>query len=172
MKKLKVGTYLRPAIYKDLFNEEFHPEMDIDHDALFKKDKEIFFKEKDNSIRGPHKMVVPEIFPAIEYDNYLRLLKQKRIFIVDEKKYEETFQIQLPIKQANLNDLLAFNHFNGLKINTLFYIISEKVSGPFVITEFTKVSDIRKYINLNQFYVLDDASNIKTINKITTAQVV
>ncbi|MGJ8760361.1 MAG: hypothetical protein ACSHXA_07425 [Polaribacter sp.] len=164
-KKLKIRAFIRSAIYNDVFDKQ-----SID---LFKKDQEVFYKEKDNTIRGPYRIAEAGFFPAEAYNNILALLKENRIYVVDGTRYKESVMVSLPLVQPLLTDLLAYNHTNGLTEHTVFYIIKKaKVSGPFVVTPNTQMLDVSKYIELEQFFVLDKISNLKEIETITTAAAV
>ncbi|WP_341221886.1 hypothetical protein [Polaribacter atrinae] len=164
-KKLKIRAFIRPAVYDDVFDKK-----NID---LFKKDQQVFYKEKDNSIRGPYRIAEPGYFPADAYTNLLALLKAERIYVVDGNRYLESIMVSLPLVQPLLTDLLVCNHTNGLTEHTVFYIIkSEKVSGPFVVTPNTQLFDVSKFIDAKQLFVLDKISNLKEIETITTAEAV
>lgn len=166
MKKLTIRAFIRPAIYSDVF--------DIDTDAIFKKNQQLFYKDKNSdAIRGPYRMTIPDCFPAVEYTNYLQLLKEERIFVIDGKQVLESVLIELPLKEVEPHDLDEYNFTNEFMEHTIFYIIeNDKVSGPFKVTENTQSYHIQKYINQQQFYVLDKVSNLKKVEIITTAEAV
>lgn len=165
MKTLKVGAYIRPAMYTDIF--------DSDTKAFFKIDQQVYYKNADDTIRGPYRIDVPLIFMADEYVNFLQLIADEQIFVVDGNKYVESVQVVLPLQEATFLDISEFNHTNGLIHHTVFYIIIEtKVSGPFVITKKTVPADVLKYIQQKQFFILDNISNLKKIETLTTAKAV
>ena len=153
MKKLKIRSFIRPAMYPDVF--------DLETEDIFKKNQQIFYKEN-GSIRGPYKITVPDFFPGVEYDNYLQLLKDERIFVLDKSPYLESILVELPLKEAEPHDLLEFNFANGLMEHTIFYIIrNSEVSGPFKMTQTSLMYDINKYVNRRELFVLDKVSDLK-----------
>lgn len=155
MKKLKIRSFIRPAIYSDLF--------DLETEDLFKKNQQIFYKEN-GFIRGPYKITVPDLFPGVEYDNYIQLLKDERIFVLDKNPWLESVLVELPLKEAEPHDLLEFNFANGFMEYTIFYIIrNNEVSGPFKMTQTALIYDINKHTNRKELFVLDTASNLKKI---------
>lgn len=164
MKKIKIGAFLRPAIYTDIFDKE------TDH--FFKKNVQYFEKQKDNSIRGPYSVSIPDFFTSVEYDNYLQLIKEQRIFVVDGNQYQESILVKMPLREAVIEDLLEYNHYNKIEINKIFYIITSEVSGPFKITESTVQFDVRRYMKQKQLYILDYVSNLKIIVTKTAAEAV
>lgn len=164
-KKLKIGAYLRPAVYNHVFDTK-----NID---LFKKNQQVYYKELDNSIRGPYRIDQPSFFASEEYNNLLENLEKKRVYVLDSIRYKESVLVSLPLQQAKIQDLLGYNHTNGLIEHTVFYIIKkEKVSGPFVVTAHTNIVDVTKFIDSEQFFILDKISNLKILQPITTAEAV
>lgn len=161
MKKLKIRSFIRPAIYSDLF--------DLETEDIFKKNQQIFYKEN-GLIRGPYKITVPDLFPGVEYDNYVQLLKEERIFVLDKSPYLESILVELPLKEAEPHDLLEFNFANGFMEHTIFYIIrNNEVSGPFKMTQTALIYDINKYTNRKELFVLDAVSDLKKVEITTTA---
>lgn len=155
MKKLKIRSFIRPAIYTDVF--------DLETEEIFKKNQQIFYKEND-LIRGPYKITVPDFFPGVAYDNYLQLLKEERIFVLDKNIYLESILVEMPLKESEPHDFLEFNFANGLMEHTIFYIIrNSEVSGPFKITQTSLIYEINKYTNRKELYVLDAVSDLKKV---------
>jgi hypothetical protein len=125
-----------------------------------------YTKEKDNSIRGPYYVNTPNFFPDVEYQNYLNLLKQERIFVVDKKQYIESFLVKLPLRMAKLTDFIDHTSNYFLKTNHIYYLKElNKMSGPFPLKTYNQMYSIKSYISFKQCYILDYVNTIEIFMK-------
>ena len=196
MKKFIIQTFLRPALFNDIFEvTEFLTDDPPKIGRIF-SDKQFFYQEKDGSFYGPHRIIskevkfAPHAMPKKELGAYLQkreqwfqeedaqrieiysLLAQKRIFIVDQKQYLESVKIHLKVKLAEPHDLLQNK---TLLVNTAYFQKKEdRLEGPFFITEQHTTKDFKSLIATKNMFVFDVATKIEPIKIeiVTTAEAV
>ena len=166
MRKLKIRSYLRPAIPSDIFYKN-------GIGNIIEK-KQVFYKEKNSeTIRGPYLLLEPLFFVEKGYRNLNMMLANNLIFVLDTEKFTESILVKLPLRIVEESDILEWNNENQLIPHTVFYIvIGKEVNGPYKITAETKMPDVKKRVFRNEFFVLDKASDIELIEIETTAEAV
>jgi len=155
MKKYTISTFLRPAVLKDVFDNE-------GKGKLF-YGKQFFFINTDGSLTGPHRVQESIIFKNQDYIQYFQLLSEKRLFIADINQFSETIQVLLKVKQVEETDIISSGRL--IPYTNYFKFQNNEMLGPFQIKETEPKQFYHMIIKNLQMFVFDKAAVINKVEK-------
>lgn len=155
MKKFTISTFLRPAILKDVFDNEGK--------GKFYSNKQFFYKNTDGTIVGPHRVQESVNFKNQDYWQYLQLLSEERLYIADINQFSTSIEVHVKVKEVEEFDIMQGTRL--MANTTYFKYMNNEMLGPFLIKD-TDAKHLYYTIIANKnMFVFDKAAVITILEK-------
>lgn len=146
---METEIFLKPAAPSDIFSDDFRI-----------KTNKVYFEYSylTNQMQGPYCISInPSQFEIDELYTKVFLCKQS-IFIPHYEEYNSKLHHNVKIRVAKPDDLKESK--NQKRINFSYYLYDKnKFIGPFTIVEESSADDIKKYLDDERIFVIDNAKN-------------